>query len=370
MGVRFPLGAKSTPATETPPSKILVILLRSFGDVVAALPSIHALRDSFPKARLDLLIEPPYEQGLLGSNAHDEILPYDSNRPFSLLLDLRRRRYDWVLDFKTTSRSALLAAASGARVRSGYARIGLPHRLAYTHLYKPPRPQYKGLDYVDWVAGLSGRPRGEKEPALDFGCKIPATPAARAKRFLEESFKVRPRRLVSIAPASPTAYKLWPAERYAALIDLLDPGMETGVFLVWGRGERPFADKIAGLCSFRPSVAPESPSLLDLAALLKESDLHLGPDNGARQVAQAVGTPTVTVYGPGDPVHWTHPDGLRHRAIKKSCRCESGPATMKDRCPSLDCLMSVSVEEVLREIAASFDRIGSQSHGSLGKDGA
>ena len=354
--------------------KILVILLRSFGDVVAALPALRALRAALPQSRIELLIEPPYDQGLLGSKAHDAVVPYDPSRPLALIMELRRRRYDWVLDFKTTSRSALLTAASGAPLRSGYARIGLPHRLAYNSLYDPPRPQYKGLDYLGWVAGLTGKGAA----ALDFGCEIPAAPAARAKAFIARSFPSSPPLLVSVAPASPTSYKRWPAKRYAALVDLLSSDPGAGVFLVRGRGEKETVEEIAALCRRPPAIAPETPSLLDLAALLKEAQLHLGPDNGARQVAQAVGAATVTIYGPGNPVHWTHPDRLRHRAIKRKCACESGPATMKDRCRALDCLMSVSVEDVRKEIAAAlgakdltpFGRIASTFHGSLGEDRA
>jgi ADP-heptose:LPS heptosyltransferase len=329
------------------------------------------LRASFPKARLELLIEPPYDQGLLGSNAHDEILSYDSNHPLSLLLELRRRRYDWIVDFKTTSRSALLAAASGAPIRSGYARIGLPHRLAYNRLYEPPRSQYKGLDYLDWVGNLvapassltgsagalpADGPPGRLDSLrrsnveLHFDYRIPADSTNRANLFLAEAFGPKPRRIVSIAPASPTAYKRWPAKRYAAIIDHLISNMQAGVLLVWGRGEKPFVEEIAAFCSVRPVVAPELPSLLDLAALLKEVNLHLGPDNGARQVAQAVGTPTMTLYGPGDPVHWTHPDSVRHKSLKMFCACESGPATKKDRCRTLDCLMALSVADVRKGI--------------------
>ena len=61
-------------------------------------------------------------------------------------------------------------------------------------------------------------------------------------------------------------------------------------------------------------------SLGGLAALHARARLVVGVDSGALHLAAAVGTPTVALYGPGDPVQYAAA-GADHRVVRSGLPC-------------------------------------------------
>src|SRR5881409_2560845 len=88
---------------------ILVIKLRYIGDVLLATPVLHALRDRFPDTRLTMLVNRGTEDILKWNPDVNEVLTVDRGTPAAqlrLLGELRRRRFDCVLDLTDGDRSA------------------------------------------------------------------------------------------------------------------------------------------------------------------------------------------------------------------------------------------------------------------------
>ena len=92
-------------------------------------------------------------------------------------------------------------------------------------------------------------------------------------------------------------------------------------------------------------------TLVELAGLLRLSALHLGVDSAAPHIAAAVGTPTITIYGPSDWREWA-PIGEHHRVVVPPMECV--PCRQKgcdgkewSRC--LETLETGQVQEVIRE---------------------
>ena len=71
---------------------------------------------------------------------------------------------------------------------------------------------------------------------------------------------------------------------------------------------------IAGRCKAGARSVAGKTTLGELAALLSRSSLHLGVDSAAPHIANAVGTPTVTIFGPSDWRGWAIPDAT-HRVV-------------------------------------------------------
>src|SRR6266849_5421905 len=100
------------------PDRILVIKLRYVGDVLLATPVLSRLRESFPKAQLAMLVNPGTED---------------------MVRDLRRLRFDLVIDLTDADRSALLSWLSGAPVRLGYNSEGRWRGVLYTQVVDADR---------------------------------------------------------------------------------------------------------------------------------------------------------------------------------------------------------------------------------------
>jgi len=82
-----------------------------------------------------------------------------------------------------------------------------------------------------------------------------------------------------------------------------------------------------------------------LGVILRKCDLHIGNDNGTKHIAVAMGKPTITIYGPHDPVSWTYPDSSRHKFLKAKVDCPDCNRT-KHKCTKLSCLNKITVADV------------------------
>src|SRR4051812_3515923 len=102
------------------PKKILLIQLRRVGDVVFTIPMIGALKRQFPDSQIDFLVEKPSDQLVRLHPGLHEALVYGSDRPLHWIREIRRRRYDWVIDFHANGRTLILALFSGAPVKAGF----------------------------------------------------------------------------------------------------------------------------------------------------------------------------------------------------------------------------------------------------------
>lgn len=104
-----------------PDARFLLVRLGSLGDVIHALPAASALRDAFPEARIDWLIEPKWRRLLEGNPDLTEIIPLEKKTAGGLVTTIRKLRaahYTCAIDFQGLYKSALPAFSSGAPAAS------------------------------------------------------------------------------------------------------------------------------------------------------------------------------------------------------------------------------------------------------------
>ena len=174
-------------------SRILLIKPSALGDVVHTIPLLVKLRARYPRARIDWLITPENAEVVRHHPALSNVVLFarrDFSKPgqrwratlgfFDLLKQIRRAKYDLVVDMHGQVRSALFALISGARVRIGFDRpikfsrtISSEHDLknvpnhgwrgaregswiAYTHRIPIPTLDVHAIDRYLWVGSLLG----------------------------------------------------------------------------------------------------------------------------------------------------------------------------------------------------------------------
>lgn len=112
-----------------------------------------------------------------------------------------------------------------------------------------------------------------------------------------------------VHPGSGTWVKQWTSERWANVADTLVEQLEAQVVFTGGDSERGLVDDIRQqMTQVSCSTAGEL-SLQQLAAVYERAQVVLGPDSGPMHIAASVSTPTVTLFGPADPVEfgtWGH----------------------------------------------------------------
>ena len=327
------------------PRKILLIQLRRIGDVLMCTPALRALRANFPKSYIAFLVEKESSDILTLNPYLDEVIVLEREKyrnPFYSLKKIwhiRKKRFDLVIDFLGNPRSAYISFLSGAKRRMGYDLP--PRRFFYNITVKRDHaPKYAAAHKLDALQVLG---RQSLDLKLDFLILNEAN--VFAERFFQENGVDQNNLIISVSPTSRRHFRRWPLERFARLADWLISQFKAHVILIWGPGEKGVVDEIASRMKERPIISWETENLFQLGGVLKKCDLHIGNDNGTKHIAVAMGKPTITIYGPQDPVSWTYPDPSRHKSLKKKVDCPDCDK-IKHKCTELSCLDLITVEDV------------------------
>ena len=103
-----------------------------------------------------------------------------------------------------------------------------------------------------------------------------------------------------INPGAGWPNKQWPAERFGALAAHLRDRHGLRSTVTWGPSERALAESVAHASNGAAAVAPAT-EIGDLLALARAASLCVAGDTGPAQLAAAVGTPVVGIFGPTNP---------------------------------------------------------------------
>jgi ADP-heptose:LPS heptosyltransferase len=335
----------------TSPQRILIIQLRRIGDVIFTLPVIKTLRDDFPQAKIDFLVEQPADQLVRLDPGVSETLVYDHDRPVHWLREIRSRRYDLVLDFLANGRSGLLTLCSGARQKAAFAGPWA-RSLAYNHLARATPNAYLVEQKLDILRSL-----GLAVGSWGWDIRLPKADTEWAEGFLKGQGAGSPRALVAMAPASRRETRRWLPARFAEVAKgLLSQGRD--VLFLWGPGEREYIEDIVrrtGAAGPGRMIVPPDTTLLRLAALIQDCALALTVENGPKNLAVALGVPTVNIVGPNNPGSFNPLSDPAHVVLRdETLGCL---ACELNACPTQhECMENIASGRVLQEIERLLSR--------------
>jgi heptosyltransferase I len=315
-------------------SRVLLIKPSALGDVVHTLPVLVKLRARYPRARIDWLITPENAEVVRYHPALSNVVLF-ARRDFSkrgrrwraflsfvdLLKQIRRAKYELVIDMHGQVRSAFFTLISGARVRIGFDRpikrgltMSAEHDLknvpnhgwrgaregswiAYTHRIPIPTLDVHAIDRYLWIAPLLGL--DDNPPDLTIHLSPEASDSV--NRLLEEHGVPASKPLVVLVPGTIWETKHWTIEGFAGVArQFLQDGF--AVALAGTRRDQQRCRQIAaaapGTCDLSGKTTPA-----DLAALIRRAEVAVTNDSGSMHVAASLGRPAVSVFGPTNPVH-------------------------------------------------------------------
>ena len=334
-------------------NSILVIKMSALGDIIHALPSLHSLRTMFPEAAIHWVVEPRFKDLLPGPPWIDSTIFFDKAalKPGKLiggLLDLRRRLKaaapDLVIDLQGLLKSTLCAVLSGCSNRLGYCEMREGSRF-FTRPIKGPNATGHVIErYRDVIRSLGPVPGELFFPLPDF-----ADEAEQAKGNLAALKLGGPPAI--IFPGAGWSSKLWPPENYAILArELSAKGLP--VVIGGSSADGPAAQEI--IAKARPLDIPDltgSTSLKGLMGLVSQAAVCVGADTGPQHIAAAVGTPTVTLFGPSSA---ERAGTLGDRAANVSASAPCSPC-FKRACPKeFICMDLIKPEAVLAACAKAL----------------
>jgi lipopolysaccharide heptosyltransferase I len=332
---------------------ILIVKLSSIGDIVHALPALAAIRREMPEATIGWAVDSRYAEILRGNTLIDHLIEIDTKGLRGgkvieeMLLDvgrqfkpLRQHKFDVALDIQGLLKSATLARWSGAKKRWGFARKDLREpaaRIFYTDTVAiEPQTHVirKNIALVSTALGLN-----TSDSNFEFRIFTDDEHRAEANAIAENADGD----FVILNPAGGWVTKLWHAEKYGELADMVWEKLGLASIIAIGPKENELAAKVlANNKSGKAFVA--KPSLKGFYELAKLSRLYVGADTGPMHLAVAAGAPVVGIFG---PTEWwrngsTNPDDICVERNEIGCRVDCHRRT----CSNWIC-MDITPETVL-----------------------
>jgi len=288
------------------------------GDVIHALPLIHAIKRRYPTSYIGWVVQKGLA-GLLEPDPFiDEIITIDipstsepsartsayihafSSTVRSLKILRRRfvaRPYDLILDLHASFRSGLISIMNPKSFRLGFADAKELNTFFQTDHVTTPSAKPHAVDqllcFADFLQ-LSVKP-------TDFRLFLGDRAEQEAESFAGSSGLGRSDRVVYANPATRWATKFWNKRAWANLADRLIVELRCNVIFGGGSSERAYVEQIANLMNAGPVIAAGRLSPAGAAALIKASQIYVGVDSGPMHMAAFLGTPVVALFGPTDP---------------------------------------------------------------------
>lgn len=326
--------------------RFLIVRLGALGDIVHGIPVAAALRERYPYARIDWMVDPRHAELLGRVQGLDALVPVNTWRPMATMATLRMLRtvgYSAVLDLQGLVKSAALARAVGAWRTIGFPRAHLREPLAHRFYSDTPEPGERQHVVHKNLSLLS--PLGAREVKPSF--PIDAAPTAVAQEVIERMGGP----YAVINPGAGWPNKRWPPDRFAAVAAALRRSHGMRSLVLWGPAEGPLAMAVVSAADGAAEQAP-STSVSDLLGIARGARVMIAGDTGPLHLAAAVGTPIVALYGP--TMGWRN--GPWSVADVTLSRTEGCSCLYKRRCrKKAPCIQDIGVDEV---VAAVTRRIG------------
>jgi ADP-heptose:LPS heptosyltransferase len=309
---------------------ILVLQMQRIGELVLTTPSLQLIRETWPEAKITLVLAESCLEMVPVLPKVDEVLPFRrklrANKP--LLRRLLTGSFDVCLDFTGTDRSALFALASRARRRLAFdwADKGPLRKLIYQNFVRVAVSSLHTVEHLLALLRPIGLQSGEGGtlPVLN----VPPIAARRVQILLGECGV--PADFALLHPGTAAAEKFWLPERWAEVILHLQHKHGLPCILTGGADSEEQEHLRAiqtALAMLGDGPLPQPLVVLAgrldltlLTALTARCRLAVCCDTAVMHMASAFRRPQVSLFGPTNPFEW------RPRHAQSLVICAAQPA--------------------------------------------
>ncbi len=339
---------------------ILVVLIAGIGDLILASKSIRSLRNANPEATIHLLTSTDASTLARNYPYIDKVscFPIRELRKskkhilsiIKLVRKLRNTEFDLIVNlFRVDSypgalKMGLLFSMLRSQEKVGHDNKGFGRFLTR----KVPRGNFQNRHFVEAMLNVAISAGGlPDDKSIDvFWAK---ECEGRWDYLFPDRNYHNQQLTVGLNPGGDWITKRWDPSKFAKLADHLIEHYDARVILLGGPADEGITSKIESDAEHRLINLSGTLDLNDLALIISRLDLLVTNDSGPMHIAAATITPTVAVFGPGDP--WTHGPYLptdMNGVVYTPLPCHP---CEKSSCESMACIQGVSFEDVFARCA-------------------
>ena len=335
-----------------PGSKILLIKLRSIGDVIYNTAVYTPLKQYFPDSHLTVLVERPSYDLVRNHPDVDEVLCFNKG---SLLEQARfywklfSGGYDMAIDMHEGTRGSIMCFLTRARYRVGHKFANRAFFYNVKLEFSDLQPKFP-LDYQVALIKKLGATFDRVNPVIH----IADTSLEKALRILEKNGIRSEDSYCIIHPGIKKIFNQWQFEKFARLAEIFSADYGLKIVITCGPDEEDQAQAMIRMVNDTP-IAFIMADLQELAVITEGAKFAVCHNGGYMHLASVMGTPVIALFGSVHPRVW-RPLGEKDEVIYKQQECS--PCNLKTRkkeCYDGDaeCKRVITVEDVL----AAADRI-------------
>ena len=335
-----------------PGSKILLIKLRSIGDVIYNTAVYTPLKQYFPDSHLTVLVERPSYDLVRNHPDVDEVLCFNKG---SLLEQARfywklfSGGYDMAIDMHEGTRGSIMCFLTRARYRVGHKFANRAFFYNVKLEFSDLQPKFP-LDYQVALIKKLGATFDRVKPVIH----IADTSRENALRILEKNGIGFENSYCIIHPGIKKIFNQWQFEKFARLAEIFSTDYGLKIVITCGPDEEDQAQAMIRMVEGAP-IAFIMADLQELAVITEGAKFAVCHNGGYMHLASVMGTPVIALFGSVHPRVW-RPLGEKDEVIYKQQECS--PCNLKTRkkeCYDGDaeCKRVITVEDVM----AAADRI-------------
>ena len=318
--------------------KILVRLPNWLGDMVMAVTFVEGLQQAYPGARISVIAK----KGIHG------LLPYFPPLEHSFVFDKQQQkglrglwrfgrgirdtdRFDLFFSLPDSMSAAVMGYATGARHRIGFRKEG--RGVLLTHTYSRPHGTHRVHEYLTLLERYaSWQPRG-------LGVRL-------HHRFPRGTH-------VAVNINSEAQSRRLTLSKAVELLSALRRAISAPIVLVGAPKEQAFVAEVLESLPDSGGIrnAAGSTDLPGLVELLASARAVLSTDSGPAHLANALGTPTVVLFGAGNENNTAPYNGNWNRVVRlNQLSCEP---CLKNRCVYFEtpqCLERLDTAAILQQL--------------------
>ena len=309
------------------PITILVVRFRQLGDAVLTTVLLNTLRETFPEARIDYVLDERIAPLFEHHPSIDNIITFSREERHRTLHYLKKvwrimhnTRYDIIIDKRSTLNTtpfALFSLHTPIRValEKPYTRWIYNYRVSTVgfrpmvdHILDHLKPLEK-IKPITYTRSISlGITRQEKDSFRDY---------------LQQQGLDFQRPIALIGVTAKLAEKTWPKEQMTEVIRRMIekyPQLQLIFNYAPGKEEENARDIYQQLgCPSAVFIDVKAKSSRELAAMCDSITFYFGNEGGARHIVHAMGKPSLVVCSPhANPKVWIPVDDIKAVAIENS----------------------------------------------------
>lgn len=323
------------------------------GDLLFTTPLLRTLRTKFPKAHIAMLADEKNAAVIKYNRNLSEIIAIDKKgyhnklpNYLRLIADIRKRKFDVVINLHANERASAIAAFSGGKRIIGFAAKGFG--VCFDSLVKERTTIHQADAYLEVLKGLNI----SKFDNQGLEMWVDDAAQKRAKEIWDSSFT---KKVIGLNTGGSWPTKRWTKDGFAKLADKI---LEKGYGVAFFGGPMDMADVQEVVSLMEHSEHAElgiftgKTTLLEMAALVKKCEVLVTGDSGPMHIAVSQQVPVVAIFGPSDVKRY-YPYRQEENVIRIGSPCQP---CGKHTC-DIDhiCMKQVAVDAVLGKINDLLD---------------